>query len=214
MEHQRTVETLVFYASLGHDPQWFPQYLDKERQAGVIRIFNNSVVPGLLQTKEYAKAMISAGDVSDVAQELQRRIDRQEILHRPNPPFLSVLLTQAALEWPVGSPEVMREQLARLLELSERPRIVIRVVPRTWQSGAHVGLDGNFVLLTGEGFGQIAFSESPERGRLVSSPLKIEPYFIRYDRIAAKALTEDESRDLIRRMLEECNAGSDGNQVA
>ncbi|ACY99614.1 helix-turn-helix domain-containing protein [Thermomonospora curvata] len=195
-------QTLMWYASIGHDPSWFSQYLDKERKAGVIKTYEANVIPGLFQTEDYARALLSTGDVPNTEEVLQRRIGRQEILEREVPPFVSAILNQNALEWPVGSPEIMRRQLARVLELSERKRIVVRVVPRTWDVGAFPGLDGSFLLMAGDDFGEVAYSESPGCGRLVSAPSDVQSYVIRWNQISAKALPETPSRKLIEKAME------------
>jgi transcriptional regulator with XRE-family HTH domain len=196
------LQLLVWYASIGHDPSWFSQYLDKERKAGVLKIYEANLIHGLLQTEEYIRALFSTGDTPDNEDLIRLRMSRQEIFDREPPPFVSVILSQNALEWPVGSPEIMREQLAHLLKLSERTRLVLRVVPRTWDVGAYAGLDGSFALMMGEDFGEVAYSESPERGRLVSSPSDVQSYVIRWDRISAKALPEAPSRELIKEVME------------
>jgi transcriptional regulator with XRE-family HTH domain len=137
---------LVWYASIGHDPQWFPQYMGLEQRARMIRIFEAGLIPGLLQTEEYARALLEVGSAANVEELLQERMTRQDMLTRPGAPFLSVLLSQNAVEWPVGSPEIMRTMLNRLLEVSESTQIVIRVIPRSWETGAYPGLDGSFQL--------------------------------------------------------------------
>ncbi|MFC5751638.1 helix-turn-helix domain-containing protein [Actinomadura rugatobispora] len=193
---------LVWYASLGHDPQWFAQYLDLEVRAGVISAFEAQVVPGLLQTEDYARALLISGDANLADQLLRERIERQLIFNRVSPPHFTTILSQNALEWPIGSPEIMRAQLARLLECAELSNFVVRVVPRSWQTGACPGLDGSFVRMSGDDFGEVAYAESPEGGRLVSAPPDVRKFHVRYDRISAKALPEGPSRDLIRQVME------------
>jgi hypothetical protein len=124
---------------------------------------------------------------------------RQESLTREPPPVLWVLITENVLDWPMGGPEVMCEQLSYLLEVSERPNIGIRVIPRS--AGAHFGVDGSFKIMTSPS-GDVADTESPGGGRLVSSGLEVQSYVVRYDRIGQKALPEDLSRQLIARVME------------
>jgi transcriptional regulator with XRE-family HTH domain len=191
--------TILWYARLGHDPNWIKQHEDIEAGASVIKVFEALVVPGLLQVPEYAYELIAAGGRPDVDEILERRLARQAILARENPPVLWVLLTESVLSWPVGDAEVMRKQLAYLLEASERPNIGIRVVPRS--ARAHYGLDGSFKIMTGPS-GDVAYTESPGGGRLVSSTAEAQSYVLRYDRIGQKALPEDLSRDLIKKAME------------
>jgi transcriptional regulator with XRE-family HTH domain len=190
---------LLWFARLGHDPNWIKQHEDIEAEALVIKLFEALVVPGLLQRPEYARELIAAGNPPNVEEILERRMARQAIFDRENPPVVLVLLMESVLDWPVGEANVMRAQLAHLLEASERPNIGIRVVPRS--AKAHFGLDGSFKIMTGPA-GDIAYTESPGGGRLVPSALEAQSYVLRYDRIGQKALPEDLSRDLIRKVME------------
>lgn len=193
---------LVWYASLGHDPEWFAQYLYLERQSGVIKTFQAQVIPGLLQTEDYARALLISGDTAQADRLLRYRIERQLIFEQDAPPHLSLVISQNALEWPVGSKKILQEQLAKLLEVSERCNFTVRVVPRTWDTGAYPGLDGSFTLMSGDDFGMVAYTESPEGGRLVSSPPDVRAFTVRHDRISARALPVGPSRDLIRGVME------------
>jgi transcriptional regulator with XRE-family HTH domain len=193
---------LVWYANVGHDPQWFAQYVEKEQKAAMLRVYEANVIPGLLQTEDYARALLMSGIEMDREQVLVERMQRQGLLGRTPPPHMTVIVSQNALEWPVGSPDIMRAQLARLLEISEEPHIVLRVVPRNWKVGAHAGLNGSFQILSGDDFGEVAYTESPGSGRLVSSPADVRTYGIRYERISAKALIEGPSRDLVGTVME------------
>jgi hypothetical protein len=132
---------ILWYARLGHDPNWIKQHEDIESEASVIKVFEAPVVPGLLQLPEYARELIAAGSPPDVDEILGRRMARQAILGREHPPVLLVLLMESVLDWPVGDADVMRMQLAYLLEVSQRANIGIRVVPRS--AKAHFGLDGS-----------------------------------------------------------------------
>ena len=190
---------MLWYARLGHDPNWIKQHEDIEAQASVIKLFEAIVVPGLLQLPEYASALIEASGVPHVDEVVARRMARQEALDRAPSPILWVVLTESVLDWPMGGPGVMRKQLAHLLELSELPNVGIRVIPRS--AGAHFGVDGSFKIMTSPS-GDVAYTESPGGGRLVSSALEVQSYVVRYDRIGQKALPEDLYRDLIRQVME------------
>ncbi|MCO6006653.1 helix-turn-helix transcriptional regulator [Actinoallomurus purpureus] len=189
----------LWYAQRGHDPNWHQQHLDIEARSSVIKVFEALVVPGLLQTSEYAHALIAAGGVPNVDRLVEERMPRQVILTRDDPPVLLILLTESVLDWSIGGPAVMRNQLARLLEASELPDVGIRVVPRS--AGAHYGLDGSFKIMSGPS-GDVAYTESPGGGRLVPSADEVRSYLLRYDRIGQQALPEDQSRELIKRVME------------
>ncbi|MDL4774849.1 MULTISPECIES: DUF5753 domain-containing protein [Thermomonosporaceae] len=190
---------LVWYASIGHDPQWYGQYVDFEQRARMIRIFEPLLVPGLFQTEEYAWALLAAGGEPNPEQVLTERMQRKTVLDRA---FVTAILSEAVLSWPVGSPQIMRAQHEQLLELSERPNVTIHVVPRSFDTGAYRGLDGAMKLLTGPGFGELAYTESLGSGRLVSSPEDVSEFGIIYARISAKALPEVPSRNLIKKSME------------
>jgi transcriptional regulator with XRE-family HTH domain len=190
---------MLWYARLGHDPDWVRQYVDIEAESHVIKTYEAVVVPGLLQLPEYAHALLRSGGVPDVEAAVERRMSRQKILAKESPPVLWILLSESVLDWPIGGPEVMRSQLARLIEASELPNVGMRVIPRS--AGAHAGADGSFVIMSGE-FGDIAYSESPGGGRLVPSTTEVRSYQIRYDRIGQLALPEEASRELIKQVME------------
>ncbi|MGI5232252.1 helix-turn-helix domain-containing protein [Actinoallomurus sp. CA-142502] len=191
--------TLLFYARLGHDPNWFQQHIDVESEASVHKVFESQVVPGLLQLPEYARALIAESGASNVEELVEERMGRQAILTREPPPVLLVLLTENVLDWPVGGSGLMREQLAYLGEVSERPNVGIRIVPKA--AGAHYGMNGSFKVMTGPS-GDVAFTEATGGGRLVLSPTEVRSYVLRYDRIGQKALPEDQSRVLIKQYME------------
>ncbi|NKZ04381.1 helix-turn-helix domain-containing protein [Actinomadura latina] len=190
---------LVWYASIGHDPQWLAQLSTFEKRARIIRIFEPQVITGLFQTEEYARALLTGGGVPDPEPDVTERMDRQGVLDRT---FVMVLLSETTLRWPVGSPRIMREQLTHVLEVAERPNVVVHVIPQTFATGAHPGLDGGVKLVTGDDFGEVAYTESLGGGRLISSPVEAAEYAILFARISARALPEHRSKDVIRTAME------------
>jgi transcriptional regulator with XRE-family HTH domain len=190
---------LLTYAKLGHDPDWFKEHVGYEARASVLRIFELALVPGLLQTEDYARALFEAAGFEDLDEQVAGRMSRQETLDRRPRPLLWILLTESVLDWPIGGPKVMRAQLNHLLHISELPNVIIRVVPRS--SGAHIGGDGAFKIMTVPE-GDVAYSEAHGGGRLILSTAEIRAYGNRYERIGAKALPEDSSRSLIEHVME------------
>jgi hypothetical protein len=140
---------MLWYARLGHDPNWFKQHVGLESEASVIKVYEASVIPGLLQLPEYAHELLTAGGEPNVEELVAERMARQAILERDPPPLILVLLSENILRWNIGGSELMRKQLTHLLELSQRTKIGLRVVPRS--AGAHPGLDGSFKIMTGAG---------------------------------------------------------------
>jgi transcriptional regulator with XRE-family HTH domain len=176
-------QRLLLFARLSHDPDWF----------------RGLWVPGLNQTPEYARASFTAAGISNIDALIEARTARQAILDRKNPPLLWILLDHAVLDRPVGGPDVMREQLSRLHELSQRPNVILQVVPRS--AGAHMGQDGAFKVLTVEAT-EVAYVEAPGGGRLILDDAEVRSFGVRYGRIGAKALADDPSRDLIIEAME------------
>jgi transcriptional regulator with XRE-family HTH domain len=130
-------------------PGWFEPYLGLEEAASVIRNYEVQFVPGLLQTADYARAVIQLGYPDAPEGELQRRtalrMTRQQMLTRPDGPHFWAVLDEAALRRPLGSPEVMRGQIDHLLEAAELPSVTIQVIP--FLAGGHSAAGGAFSLL-------------------------------------------------------------------
>ncbi|GAA2433631.1 hypothetical protein GCM10010191_54800 [Actinomadura vinacea] len=165
-----------------------------------VEVYQALVVPGLLQTSDYGRALFEAvEDVVDVDQGVAMRLERQKILDSEEPPQLRVLLKQSVLEDPVGGPVVMKAQLAHLLKVSTRPNVHVRVLPRS--KGVHVGLDGSFMLIQGRR-GECGYIEAVDGGRLITDPTKLSSLRVRLDRIGDDALPREASRELILRLME------------
>jgi DNA-binding XRE family transcriptional regulator len=129
-------------------PQWFRAYVDLEQAATIIRTYEGQFVPGLLQTDDYARSVMIRGPeegVEDVEQRVALRVARQAVLTRPDPPRLWAVVDEAALRRPVGSPEVMRAQLERLIEATKLPNVTLQVLP--FGAGAHPAMVGAFSIL-------------------------------------------------------------------
>jgi DNA-binding XRE family transcriptional regulator len=190
---------LLTYARRGHDPKWLQTYYTYEVRAKVIKTFGALLVPGLLQTPDYARALLKEARNPDVNTAVEARMKRQEILNRPSPPDLWVLLWEGMLDCPVGGKEAMRAQLAQILELADLPHISVRVVPKS--AGAHLGLDGAFRIITVKE-GDVAYVEAVHGGRLILDTDEVRAFATRFDRIGVKALPEDASRTMIADLME------------
>ena len=130
-------------------PDWFGAYLGLEAAAALIRTFELQFVHGLFQTQEYARAVTVLGRKAALAEEIDRRVSlrmkRQDLLHGPDAPRVWSVMDEAALRRPVGGAQVMRRQLARLIEVATLPRVTVQVVP--FQRGGHAGAGGSFTVL-------------------------------------------------------------------
>lgn len=190
---------MVWYAQRGHDPAWFKRFTEFESKASMIYSYGGQLIPALLQTSRYARALLVSGRNEDVEKDLRKRLTRQQILDGEKPPELWVLLSESAIDPPIGGAEVMREQLAHLLAMSKLPNVTLRIVPKS--AGAHEGLDGPFKVVTVR-TGEVGFIEAPNGGRLVMDPAEVRGLRIRFDRIGAVALPIDSSQRLIEQLME------------
>jgi hypothetical protein len=129
-------------------PNWFQPYIDLEAAASLIRLYHVQFVPGLLQTRDYARAIIRGAPELSSGEELERRVDlrieRQQLLTRPDPPHVWVVLDEAVLHRAIGGRDVLRAQLAALVEATKLPNITLQVVP--FDTGKHPG-EVQFTLL-------------------------------------------------------------------
>ena len=181
-------------------PRWFRPFAELERTATSIRSWEPLVIPGLLQTEEYARALITAwqpGDAREaVQQQVTARVERQQLLEREDPPLLWTIISELALRNPVGGAGVLRDQLTRLLDReAEHPKIIVQVVPL--DAGAHPGLEGPLVLVARPGEPDVAYLEVQGRGHLVESNDEVAHYGLLYDLLRAVALPPDASREMI-----------------
>jgi DNA-binding XRE family transcriptional regulator len=186
-------------------PRWFQQFADVERVATSIRSWEPLAVPGLLQTEEYARAQIMSwqpGDGQGVEQQVAARIERQKLLGREDPPLMWMIIGEAALRAPVGTPAVFRKQLRHLLEIeSGYPKVIIQVVPLTAE--AHPGSAGSLLLLSRRGEPDVAYLEVQDRGQMASLPDDVARYSLIYDVLRAVALPPDASRRMIAELAKE-----------
>nr|WP_051300220.1 DUF5753 domain-containing protein [Actinomadura rifamycini] len=190
-------QRLLFFARTGHDPDWFKQYIQYEENASVIKIYDGKRVPALIQTEGYARALLASAGLEEAGErEAEARRHRREILKRRVIPYIWVLLDQEVLECLVGSPQIMREQLWHLIELSKHPRIVIRIVPR--EVGAHRGHDGAFQVQT-VGTRDVAYVGAQIGGRLIEGGDEVRTLALWFDQIGACAWSKGASRELIER---------------
>ncbi len=180
-------------------------YVADEAEAVQIRTWEPLLVPGLLQTEQYAWAVIEAGrpdNPDDAQRRVMARMARRTLLSRPDAPELTAIMDEAALRRPVGGTAAMRDQLGELLR--PRDNVTIRVIPFT--VGVHPGLEGGFVLLDFPAettFPTEVYAECIAGDLYPESADEIARISLAYERIADAALPPDRSAELIRRIIEE-----------
>jgi transcriptional regulator with XRE-family HTH domain len=187
-------------------PTGFGTYVGLEAEAATLRVFEAQLVHGLLQTADYARALLRAGDRKASAEHIDRftelRMKRQEVLERADDPLeLWVILDEAVLRRPVGGRKVMRAQLGRLAEASELPNVTLQVLP--FSQGAHPALDGPFGILEFPGGGPglmdpgVVYIESPAGNIYLEKDRQVRLWAEVFDQLRAQALSPDESREFI-----------------
>jgi transcriptional regulator with XRE-family HTH domain len=185
-------------------PDWSRKFMEYSARAVHIREYAAHVVPGLLQTEDYARAVLSVGRTlqseQHLAERVEARLKRQERLAERERPELWVVLDEAVLRRPVGGTAVMRGQLRRLLEAARDRRATIQVLP--FRQGQHDSLGGSTTLLTMPGGAETAYLEGSNYGQLVEEPTEVKEHALIYDRLRAAALPPVLSLDMIRAAME------------
>jgi hypothetical protein len=187
----------------GGYPSWFAEWVETERRAASLCCWEPLLVPGLVQTADYARALFEAwrtADGDELDQLVGGRIDRQSILELPDPPSLWVIVDEGVLRRRIGSEKIMYDQLAHLAGMADRAKVTIQVVPS--EVGAHVGLLGAFAIASVDGAG-IVYMESPDQGQTTETRSVVAKVSATFDTLRAEALPRATSRDLIRRVAEE-----------
>jgi transcriptional regulator with XRE-family HTH domain len=182
--------------------EWMNEWRGIEQQASVFLWLGTIVIPGLLQTPEYAAAIFYMSDhLGDTEKLVGERLQRQQILGREDdPPTLVVVISEAALLNNVGGAEVMRGQLAHLIEMAQRGNVFIHVVPLMTEVGADflahfivAGLDGR----------EVAYLDNQLNGVVIEEPENIAILRRKFERFRAHALSQPDSIDLIKKIMEE-----------
>ncbi|MEU0128995.1 helix-turn-helix transcriptional regulator [Streptomyces sp. NPDC006289] len=182
-------------------PTWFQPYAEMEARATYISTYQAQLVYGLLQTEEYARAVLATGMPDDLEGLVAARMERQRILEREQPPLAWAILDEAVLHRPIGGREVMRNQLARLLEFTRHRWMRIQVLP--FAAGEHSGLAGSFTAMRFEGDPDLIYTEDLISGHMTANPEATREAARRYAHLQAAALSIEDSAALIARVTEE-----------
>lgn len=187
-------------------PTAFRPFAEREAVATALRTFEHSFVPGLLQTADYARAVVSTklgATEADIETDVSERIARQWILTRdvPPPPRLWVLIDEGILYRPVAPAAVMRDQLGHLVGMSQLPNVTIQVVP--YAAGGHTGLLGAFILADLTPTQSIVFLDDASGGHVAEDAPVVSGMALLFDALRSDALPKVASRDLIVKVTEE-----------
>ncbi|MFD9338557.1 Scr1 family TA system antitoxin-like transcriptional regulator [Streptomyces sp. NPDC060028] len=184
-------------------PTWSDEYMDLEKCAVAFSWYEVVVLPGLLQTENYMRALFR-GRVPAFTQEeidtlTSRRLARVEVLHRTRPPSLSFVVSEAALRDRIGGNAVYAEQVRHLLSCMELPHVTLQVLPLGQTS--HPGLSGSFVMLESPEHEHRAYVECQRSSQRVTNPDDISILTLRYAMLRTQALNAEETAAFLGRVL-------------
>jgi transcriptional regulator with XRE-family HTH domain len=183
-------------------PPWFGPRVEFEDRATVITDWEQRGVPGLLQTKGYARAVISACRPFDSPEEIEQtvlhRLERQEIFKRERPPQYWAVIAEGVLRQLTGGREVMTEQLDHLVAMADSSLAVIQVLP--YSAEAAPGVDGPAALFEFDGQPPVAYLEGWYVGQVVEDPSQVAPVATALNMIKSCALSPGESKQLIEQI--------------
>lgn len=186
-------------------PNWFSAYLDLESAATMIRTYEVQLVPGLLQTREYARALLMLGFGHTPLQEIDDRINvrlsRQNLLVKDNPPMLWTVIDEAALRRPFGGKEVMRQQIQALIEACDMPNVRIQIV--RFSSGAHSGAGAPFTWLRfgSEDLKDVIYIEHLTSGLYLDRDDEVDAYQAAMEHLCVQAAQPSQTPAILNEIL-------------
>lgn len=184
----------------------FDRYLGYEGGASSLRVYENRLIHGLLQTADYARAALRAVRMYESPDDIERRVElrlrRRHILQPPASLTLWAILDEAVLRRTIGGPDTMTAQLEHLLHMGRQPNIIIQVLPFT--HGPHAGLDGPFSLIEFPGADpDVVYIEGPAGNIYLEKPKDLRRNLGVFNHLASQSLTREESRSYIQAIIQE-----------
>ena len=180
-------------------PRWLEEFVELEAKAQVIYEFQPQAIPGLLQTEDYARAVVGASfpplPTLAVQRELEARLGRQEILDRDPAPLTLFVIDEGALRRQVGGAEVMNRQFQALLRRASNPAVQIQVLP--FGRGAHSAMNGPLVILDMDHAESLVYAETPGSGQVITDQVTVGNCQQQYGHLRSLALSPDESLHFI-----------------
>ncbi|WP_055563121.1 helix-turn-helix domain-containing protein [Streptomyces atriruber] len=210
VEDHRVVDSLMQMAKDSRQQGWwhsfgdipYSVYIGLETDAASLRVYDPQVVPGLLQTRAYAEALITGAlpetTPTDIEKRVQVRMRRQDRIAAPDVPLrLWTVLDESALRRVVGSRHLMRDQLEHLVEQSQLPHVTVQVIP--FEMGAHPGLNGQYAILEfpDAADSSVVYIEGVTSDLYLEKANDVQQYSVMYEHLRAQALNVEQSRQLI-----------------
>jgi len=196
-------------------PEEYAAYISFESEARAVRNYESLFIPGLLQTEDYARSVISGtlpmASQTEVEQRVRARLERQELLHRDNPLELWAIVDEAAIRRLVGGWAVMRAQLAHLLEAADQPNVTLQVIP--YDVGAHPGMPGSFVYMefAEPGDPELVYVDTLAGDLFLEADADLRRYSQMFDHLRAAALSPAQTAGMISTVMAELEVGRDGS---
>nr|WSY54124.1 helix-turn-helix domain-containing protein [Streptomyces sp. NBC_00886] len=216
VEDHRIVDSLMQMAKDSRQQGWwhsfgdipYSVYIGLETDAASLRVYDPQVVPGLLQTRQYAEALITGAlpetASADVDKRVQVRLRRQERISAPeNPLRLWTVMDESAVRRVVGNRSLMRDQLEHLVEQSQLPHVTVQVIP--FDMGAHPGLNGQYAILEfpDAADSSVVYIEGVTSDLYLEKANDVQKYSVMYEHLRAQALNVDQSRQFIADIAKE-----------
>ncbi|MFC4533552.1 helix-turn-helix domain-containing protein [Sphaerisporangium dianthi] len=184
-------------------PPWFRHGLEAEQEATALRTWDPLLFFGLMQTEDYARHVLAGepGITPEMLeQRLTTRLQRKSVLSKAEPPILWAVIDEGVLHRPIGGPKVMCEQLAYVLELAERPKVRIQILP--YSASSTCGLLSAFVITELPGHWTTVWAESSIQGKVTDEPDIVRSVTHRYDALRVEALPQHLSLEIIKKEME------------
>ncbi|RLQ01922.1 DNA-binding protein [Micromonospora sp. BL1] len=196
--------SLLKLAERDGQPSWFRPWLEAERQAQQLRCYQPSLIPGLLQTENYARAMIRTDDMladQEAERRLAVRLDRQAVLADADPPKFVAVIEETVLRRADESFRgLMSQQVAHLIEAGSHPHVAVHVIPA--DVGLHIGLTGPFTLARGGDGGWIGYLENQLGGTVIDKDEDVAILLSRWESVRSEALSRRQSIELMKEVVE------------
>ncbi|TDC47812.1 XRE family transcriptional regulator [Actinomadura sp. KC345] len=185
--------------------EWFRPVVEIEADADSMLKYEAQAVPGLLQTEDYARALLRTGPARASEEQIERhvvaRMNRQQILTRDKPPLLWAVMDENVLHRPVGGVEIMRDQLAWLVEAAKSPGIILQVLP--FAAGAHAGINGSVTLYSLPDQSDVVYAAGFGGGQIIGCPEEVDECRLALDLLRACALPPEDSVRMIAGLIGE-----------
>ncbi|GGT21754.1 transcriptional regulator [Streptomyces kurssanovii] len=220
VEDHRIVDSLMQMAKDSRQQGWwhafgdipYSVYIGLETDAASLRVYEPQVVPGLLQTRQYAEALISGAlpesGTTDIEKRVSVRLRRQERIRDAEHPLrMWAVIDEAALRRQVGGRQLMREQLEHLVELSQQPHVTVQVLP--FEMGAHPGVNGQYAILEfpDTSDSSVVYIEGVTSDLYLEKANDVQKYSVMYEHLRAQALNVEQTRQFIASIAKDYTAG-------